>query len=67
MLGTETVAAMRTKNVSAIFCGLSANNLEEDFRRVGAHFLQKPFPSNKSEVESTLRRLIQESSTGIGP
>ena len=36
LLGTETVREMRSKGVKSIICGLSANDVEEQFIREGA-------------------------------
>ena len=50
LLGTETVRALRAKNVDSIICGLSANDVERKFLEAGANsFLMKPFPT-QSEV-----------------
>jgi len=49
--GTETVRAMRAKGVKSVICGLSANNIEEQFLEAGADaFLLKPFPCKVEEA-----------------
>lgn len=60
LLGTETVHALRSKEVTSIVCGLSANDLEEAFLKAGADaFLIKPFPCKTDELQKTLTKILQ--------
>jgi len=36
LLGTEAVRAMRSRGVTSVICGLSANDVEQDFLDAGA-------------------------------
>jgi DNA-binding response OmpR family regulator len=48
LLGSETVYSMRSKGVTAIIVGLSANDAEDRFLSSGAnYFMYKPFPCKK--------------------
>jgi CheY-like chemotaxis protein len=59
LLGTETVRALRASGVSSTICGLSANNLEEQFVDVGADgFMLKPIPLEKVALEMELARIL---------
>jgi len=59
LLGTETVHALRAQGVKSIICGLSANNVGEDFIKAGAdHFLLKPFPLKPDKMKETLNRVL---------
>lgn len=43
LLGTETIRELRSKGVTSIMCGLSANDLEKPFLDAGADsFMMKP-------------------------
>ncbi|CAB9507914.1 respiration control sensor protein ArcB [Seminavis robusta] len=60
LLGTETVRALRSKGVTSILCGLSANDMESAFLNAGANaFLIKPFPCKTEELKEALRRVLQ--------
>ena len=62
LLGTETVQAMRAKGVGSIICGLSANDMEEEFVKAGANaFISKPFPCRKDMLKDELRRVFNVS------
>ena len=62
LLGTETVRALRSRGVESLICGLSANDLEQQFKEAGAnHFLFKPFPCEKEALSAELIRLFGES------
>ena len=62
LLGTETTRALREKGVTALICGLSANNMEESFLEAGANaFLQKPIPCNEEQMLEELRRIFRTS------
>jgi len=59
MLGTETARALRSKGVTSVICGLSANDLESTFRANGADcFLLKPIPCAKDELEQVFVELV---------
>lgn len=59
LLGTETIAAMRAKGVPSIICGLSANDIEEQFLAAGANaFMNKPFPCKKEALKDEFRRML---------
>ena len=58
MLGTDVVQAMRAKGVKSIICGLSANDLEDNFFRAGANaFMSKPFPCKKEALHCELLKM----------
>ena len=55
LLGTETIAALRNMGVGCTLVGLSANDLESDFKAAGAdYFLLKPLPFEKNALERAL-------------
>lgn len=61
LLGTETVAALRHAGVNAKVCGLSANDLEEEFLQAGANaFMFKPFPCEAHELQVTLVQILKK-------
>lgn len=58
LLGTDVVQAMRAKGVKSIICGLSANDLEENFVNAGANaFMSKPFPCQKGALHCALHKM----------
>lgn len=60
-LGTQTVRELRSKGVDATICGLSANDMEENFRNAGAdHFILKPIPCKKDELIKVLLRMTSD-------
>ena len=60
LLGTETVSLLRSKGIEAIVCGLSANNLGQQFIDAGAdYFLLKPLPCETGELAATLQRIME--------
>ena len=62
LLGTETVKAMRSKDVQSIICGLSANDMEKEFLQAGANaFMMKPFPCENAALEAELIRIVYSS------
>lgn len=62
LLGTETIQAMRAKGVTSIICGLSANDIEDQFKSAGANaFMSKPFPCKKEVLEVEFRRMLNSS------
>ena len=59
LLGTETVAALRAKGVNCRICGLSANDMEDQFLKAGADFfIMKPIPTNKDAMVAELCHLL---------
>jgi CheY-like chemotaxis protein len=59
LLGTETVRLIRSKGVESIICGLSANNIEWQFREAGADcFIMKPLPCEASDLVHELKRVL---------
>jgi signal transduction histidine kinase len=59
LLGTETVAALRSQGCDSIICGLSANDVETAFLNAGADFfLLKPIPASKEGLARVLRRVL---------
>jgi CheY-like chemotaxis protein len=59
MLGTDTARQMRTKGVTSIICGLSANDLQEAYQAVGADFfMHKPFPCEPHALRESLSRIL---------
>ena len=64
LLGTETVTLLRKECInsndkSCIICGLSANDLEEQFLDAGANtFVLKPFPCKKDEMRREMLRVL---------
>jgi CheY-like chemotaxis protein len=59
LLGTETVAELRSRGVDCRICGLSANDKETDFMEAGADaFTFKPFPCAKNALKEELRRIL---------
>lgn len=59
LLGTETVRAMRSRGVDTIICGLSANDVEQQFSDAGANaFMFKPFPCEKEALTREILRIL---------
>jgi len=59
LLGTETVHAMRAKGVESIICGLSANDVEDQFSNAGGdYFMYKPFPCKKDALKDELLQML---------
>jgi CheY-like chemotaxis protein len=59
LLGTEAVAAMRSKGITCRICGLSANDKEKEFLEAGANaFTMKPFPCERSALTQELLRIL---------
>jgi two-component system, NarL family, sensor histidine kinase EvgS len=64
LLGTEAVAALRTKGVTSCICGLSANDKESEFLEAGANaFLFKPFPCTDKLLTRELLRILNSIDT----
>lgn len=61
LLGTETVAELRSKGVTCRICGLSANDKQREFLDAGADcFLFKPIPCEANALRSTLHRVLND-------
>jgi CheY-like chemotaxis protein len=59
LLGTETAQALRARGIQSVICGLSANDMEEQFLEAGANaFLFKPFPCEKTTLSDTVSRVL---------
>ena len=59
LLGTETVAELRSNGCKSRICGLSANDKEMEFLEAGAdYFLFKPIPCEANILQKTLHRVI---------
>ncbi|CAB9526880.1 sensor kinase/phosphatase LuxQ [Seminavis robusta] len=59
LLGTETSVAMRAKGVTSIICGLSANDIRDNFINSGADdFILKPMPCRPDELKQVLAGLL---------
>jgi DNA-binding response OmpR family regulator len=59
LLGTETTRALRSKGVTSIICGLSANDVKRAFLESGADaFLLKPIPSRKEALTTILMEIL---------
>ncbi|CAJ1953590.1 unnamed protein product [Cylindrotheca closterium] len=59
LLGTETVSALRNVGITSKMCGLSANDLEEEYLQAGANaFMFKPFPCEAHELKLALGRIL---------
>ncbi|CAB9521225.1 respiration control sensor protein ArcB [Seminavis robusta] len=60
LLGTETTQAMRAKGIQSTICGLSANDIRDNFLSNGADdFILKPLPCKPAALRETLDRLLQ--------
>jgi signal transduction histidine kinase/CheY-like chemotaxis protein len=60
LLGTETVRKLRSMGVNCLICGLSANDMEEPFKRAGADaFILKPFPCKPGPLTQELLRVFK--------
>lgn len=65
LLGTETVLALRSKGVTSIICGLSANDLKNEFVSAGADtFMSKPFPCEPDALETKICQILEMRSPG---
>lgn len=61
LLGTEAVRELRAKGVNSIICGLSANDLCDEFVSAGADaFMLKPFPCDPKKLKVELTRVLFE-------
>ena len=60
LLGTETVAEMRSKCVRSVICGLSANDIRDSFVGAGANeFVLKPIPCKPDCLRKMLTKLLE--------
>ena len=61
LLGTETVRQLRIKGVTCTICGLSANDMAEEFLEAGADaFMIKPFPCEKDALLFELQTVMEK-------
>ena len=61
LLGTETTQAMRAQGVNSVICGISANDVEQQFLNSGADaFILKPFPCKKDDLTSALIQILSK-------
>ena len=61
LLGTETAAAMRSRGLKSIICGLSANDIEDSFVKAGANgFILKPMPCKPDALREVLIDLLKK-------
>ena len=59
LLGTETTKALRSKGVKSKICGLSANEMGDDFFAAGANaFVCKPLPTKKVLLQQILCEIL---------
>jgi signal transduction histidine kinase/CheY-like chemotaxis protein len=59
LLGTESVAALRSQGCDSRICGLSANDVETAFLNAGADFfITKPIPAGKEGLTRVLRHVV---------
>ncbi|GKY92170.1 hypothetical protein MPSEU_000188300 [Mayamaea pseudoterrestris] len=59
LLGTETVRLLRSKGVHSVICGLSANDIENQFVEAGADcFSMKPLPCDNDNLVVELKRIL---------
>ncbi|CAB9508545.1 respiration control sensor protein ArcB [Seminavis robusta] len=66
LLGTETARALRSRGVQSIICGLSANDMGEQFLESGADtFMMKPFPCKKEALTRALHEVLNAGRVGI--
>jgi CheY-like chemotaxis protein len=57
--GTECVRLMRVAGVASTICGLSANEVEDQFMAAGADsFLLKPFPFERESLQKALSHVL---------
>jgi PleD family two-component response regulator len=60
LLGTETVVAMRSKNIESIIIGCSGNDIDDEFMEAGSDWVMgKPTPPN-AIILREFKRLISE-------
>ena len=58
LLGTETVRAMRSRGVTSVVCGLSANDVKAAFLDAGADaFELKPLPCKQDALAEALKKV----------
>jgi len=59
LLGSETVSALRSLGVECHICGVSANDVADQFKQAGANeFMMKPFPSQPQLLSAELVRIL---------
>lgn len=63
LLGTEATTALRSKGVKSKICGLSANEIANDFFAAGSNaFICKPLPAQQDILRTVLYELLCEDS-----
>lgn len=61
LLGTETSLALRARGCESIICGLSANDMAQQFQESGADtFMMKPFPCKADAMTSAFHDVLQK-------
>ena len=64
LLGTETARLLRSKGVTSIICGLSANDMYDSFKAAGAdNFMTKPFPCDPTALRLAMSKLVSDRPT----
>mmetsp|Transcript_31479 Transcript_31479/g.75953 ORF Transcript_31479/g.75953 Transcript_31479/m.75953 type:complete len:940 (-) Transcript_31479:221-3040(-) len=64
MLGTETASAMRSRGITSIICGLSANDMRDSFISAGADgFILKPMPCKPQDLQKALLALLEQNAS----
>lgn len=67
LLGTEAVSALRLQGVTSRICGLSANDIEQEFFDAGADsFMFKPFPCDEKSMTKALWKILYEDDSRSG-
>ena len=68
LLGTETTQSLRSQGVKSIICGLSANDLADDFFAAGANaFICKPLPVKKATLNQLLLEILNKGTSSLMP
>ena len=61
LVGTETVRQLREQGVTSTICGLSANDMQDEFKRCGAdHFMNKPFPCEPKALKEAICQMLPQ-------
>ena len=61
LTGTETARALRAKGVTSLICGVSANELEDQFLSAGADiFATKPFATSQVQLKQFMERALEK-------
>lgn len=68
LLGTETTHSLRSQGVKSIICGLSANDIADDFFAAGANaFICKPMPVKKDVLRHLLLEILNKGTNSLIP